>query len=192
MHDDYSPQARSLRVSYNFIASFEEGDDEQNPQKHVHPGKHHVRSVNARLRIQHQHRNAISELFNHRGNHHGPEAHGILCEDQECDLPCQSCTHEAVIKRGMGDRRRIFATDKVEDEIKRREYEQAPNSGNQKYDSCESQLFASHRKAIDAKSRCGDRATELKIIRGLGDVHEHVLEIPSHRDLLDWVGKLAI
>src|SRR5450432_922009 len=79
---------------------------------------------------EHEQRGAVPELLQHGGNDHHSEAVRIACDDYEGELPHDGRANEAVIKRGMSDRRRILATDKIEHEIQRREDEDAPDGGN--------------------------------------------------------------
>ena len=68
------------------------------------------------LEIQCGHGRCIAHFFEQRGNHHRTEAHRVGGDHNEDELKCQANGREAIVKAGMGDRRRIVTADGIENE----------------------------------------------------------------------------
>src|ERR1700733_7335560 len=86
------------------------------------------------LEIEHDEGRASAEFLDHRRDYHRAEPHRVQRNHDECDLEGQPYTDEAVVEPGMRDRRGILASDEIENEIERREYQHAPDAGYPEYD----------------------------------------------------------
>ena len=60
------------------------------------------------LQIKHGEGSAVAKFLDHRRNHHGTEADRVSGNHKESELEGQAHADEAVVKGGVGDRRRIF------------------------------------------------------------------------------------
>src|SRR5882762_1460156 len=86
-------------------------------------------------RLQHQNHNcpAVAELLDHRWNHQRSIAHRITRDEEKCNLPGQRQPDESIEKSRMRDWRWVLAPNQIEHEVQRSDNQQAPNTGNPKY-----------------------------------------------------------
>jgi hypothetical protein len=60
--------------------------------------------------------------------HERTKTNGVGGDDQERNLPGEADSDEAVVKRGMRDRRRVLPANHIEHEIQRSEYQHTPDA----------------------------------------------------------------
>src|SRR5260370_29138519 len=101
--------------------------------------------MNSLLKIENEQGSPIPEFFGHGRNHHQPEAHWVLCNDEKNSLPRQSYGNETIVEAGMSNHWRVLPPDRIKHEIKRRENQNAPDPGN-----TENYLGEFHLAALEA------------------------------------------
>jgi len=79
------------------------GDHKQHTQEQVRPCEDEILSMHAALRDEHNHGNAIEQLFQDRWDHERVITHRIRRNDHESDLPGKGNSDEAIEKSGVGD-----------------------------------------------------------------------------------------
>src|SRR5262245_19122574 len=83
---------------------------EESSQKEIDQPGYQNRFDYAALPVEDQHRNSISELFDHCGDDQWLVTPGFPRDNQKCDLPRDRHTDEPIIVLGMVDRRRVVHT----------------------------------------------------------------------------------
>ena len=131
-------------------ARCEKCEDKQNSEEQVDKAEDEIGAVQAALQKKGDQSGGVREFFDRGSDDEGAEAQGIGGDDEEGDLPRESRSGEAVVEGGMGDRRRVFSADEVEDEIERGEDENAPDASDPESDLGELHLANSLRQVIAA------------------------------------------
>src|SRR5262249_6281996 len=93
--------------------------------------------MNALLQVECKNCNPISEFLDDRCDHDRSKAYGISGDDEKRNLPRQCCRDKAIVEAGMRDRWRISASDEIENEKQRGDYQHAPNASYQEDNLCE-------------------------------------------------------
>lgn len=131
-----------MTVQDSFARCLEISDDEKEAEKRVRAGEEEIVVVGAALQDEGKDGDGIGRFFEDGWNHQKTIANRVCGDAAESDLPGESAADKAVEKARMRDGRRVLLTDDVEEEVKRRDDQQAPNTSHPKNDFCESHFFS--------------------------------------------------